>query len=67
MPEGGTRNIRRVRTTPILQSNQKRIRHNWVQFLFEQGVGTVINSANGNGKNPVAELWISDDNGYSFG
>lgn len=67
LPEGGTRNIRRVRTTPILQSNQKRIRHNWVQFLFEQGVGTVINSANGNGKNPVAELWISDDNGYSFG
>lgn len=67
LPEGGTRDIRRIRTTPILQSNQKRIRHNWVQFLFEQGVGTVVNAENGTGRNPLAELWISDDNGYSFG
>lgn len=62
LPEGGTREIKRVRTTPILQSNQKRIRHNSLQVLFEQGTG--LN--NGFGQDPKMLLYISDDNGQSY-
>lgn len=63
MPEGGVRAIRRIRTTPIIQMNQKRLRHNSVQFIFEQGVGI----ESGFGSNPQCAINISDDNGKTWG
>ena len=67
LPEGGTAAIKRVRTSPILQSNQKRVRHNSLQIIFEQGVGLNDNIALGFGTNPKCLLYISDDNGISYG
>jgi hypothetical protein len=61
LPEGGTINITRSKDTPILQSNQNRVRHNSLQILFEQGTGTVVLDEDGNGQNPQVILKIFNE------
>lgn len=58
--------IKRVRTTPIIQSNQKRIRHNSLQILFEQGTGLITENQLNFGTDPVCILECSDDSGHTF-
>jgi hypothetical protein len=66
-PDGvGFNQIKRVRSTPIIQSNQKRIRHNSLQILFEQGVGLNDNNQLGYGISPKCMLYCSDDSGHSW-
>lgn len=66
-PDGGTSPIKRVMNTPIIQSNQKRLRHKSFQIIFQQGVGLSNNTQLGFGVNPQCLLYCSDDNGESFG
>lgn len=56
--------IKRVKTTPVQQSNQKRIRWNSLQIIFRQGVGSP--TATDYTANPVAILECSNDSGYSW-
>lgn len=65
-PNGKWNYIKRSRTTPIIQSNQKRVRHNSIQILFEQGSGLNTNNQLGFGKDPQVILETSDDSGHSF-
>lgn len=55
--------IIRERTTPIIQADQKRLRHNSFEVLFESGVG--LNDI-GFGHEPQVILYTSDDSGISF-
>ena len=55
-------NIKRVLTTPIIQINQKRVRHNSLQVIFEQGKGLNL----GFGIDPKVELKTSNDSGHSW-
>lgn len=66
LPEGDTVNIYRIKSTPIYQSNQKKIRWNNIQIIFEQGTGLEINGPDGNGRNPMVLLETSDDSGRVF-
>jgi len=54
--------IKRTLTTPIIQSNQKRIRHNNLQIIFEQGEGLNL----GFGVDPKVILYTSDDSGQTW-
>lgn len=58
----GRQEIKRVLTTPIIQINQKRVRHNSLQIIFEQGQGITV----GFGENPKVILYTSDDSGHSW-
>lgn len=58
----GRQEIKRVLTTPIIQINQKRVRHNALQVIFEQGQGITV----GFGENPKVILYTSDDSGHSW-
>lgn len=63
VPEiNGLTEIKRVLTTPIIQINQKRVRHNSLQIIFEQGQGISI----GLGDEPKTILYTSDDSGHSW-
>jgi hypothetical protein len=66
LPEGGTAAIKRVRTSPVIQANRKRVRHNSLQLIFEQGVGLNDNTALGFGITPKCLLYTSDDSGISY-
>lgn len=56
--------INRVKTTPVQQSSQKRIRWNSLQIIFRQGVGA-SNTTDFTSR-PVALLDCSNDSGYSW-
>jgi hypothetical protein len=66
-PNGvGYNQIKRTRTTPVIQINQKRVRHNSIQIIFEQGVGLINSLQLGYGVNPQCILYTSDDSGFTF-
>lgn len=67
LPEGGIASIKRVRTSPVIQSNRKRVRHNSLQVIFEQGTGLNDNNTLGFGMIPECILYTSDDSGISYG
>lgn len=58
-----SREIRRVRRTPLLTSEQQWIFFKQLQVFLQSGVGTIA----GQGVNPVITLRISDDGGFTWG
>lgn len=58
--------IIRERTTPILQINQKNVRHKSFEVLFEMGTGNNLNNSLGFGQNPQVMVQSSDDSGISW-
>lgn len=66
-PQGsGVNYIRSVKTTPIGFQSGRFVRYLSVQPIFAQGQGLAMNTAQGVGEDPTAELAYSDDSGESW-
>lgn len=66
-PDGsGQSYIRRVKTLPPIYNHGFWTRFNWVQPMFQQGVGLPENTSEGVGVDPVALVAYSDDSGATW-
>lgn len=58
--------IVRERTTPIIQNNQKILKHKSFEVLFEMGVGNNVDNSLGFSSDPKVMIQTSNDSGISW-